>query len=82
MLEELLIEHVSALRAAGVVTLNRVAHDGMRVRASAGSGSFARKETLERHMSEAREQVEALRKELEQDPKRNPGFTCTRAGRA
>jgi transposase len=71
VLEELLIDHVSALRLAGVVTLNRVAHDGMRVRASAGKGSFGRKETLERHMKEAREQVEALRKELEQDPGRS-----------
>jgi len=68
VLEELLIDNVSALRAAGAVSLKRVSHDGVRVRAAAGTGSFRRKETLERFMREAREQVEALRKELEQDP--------------
>ena len=71
VLEELLIDHVSALLAAGVVTLNRVAHDGMRVRAAAGTGSFGRNERLGRHMAEARAQVEALREELEQDPGRS-----------
>src|SRR5471030_2509560 len=68
VLEELLIESVSSLRSAGVVTLNRVAHDGVRVRASAGSGSFRRKETLERFYQEAQEQVNALRWELEENP--------------
>jgi hypothetical protein len=54
-----------------VVSLNRVSHDGIRVRAAAGSGSFRRQETLGRFMQEAREQVEALRTELEQDPGRS-----------
>lgn len=68
VLEEVLIDHIAALRAAGVVSLNRVAHDGVRVRASAGSGSFRRKDTLERCLREARQQVEALRRELEENP--------------
>lgn len=71
VLDELLIDHMSALCAAGVVTLDRISHDGMRVRASAGSGSFRRKDTLEKYMLEARERVESLRKELEADPKRS-----------
>jgi transposase len=70
LFEEVLVDHVAALRAAGAVSLNRVAHDGMRVRAAAGSGSFRRKETLDRFMQEAQEQVDALRKELKQDPAR------------
>lgn len=68
VLEELLIDHVTSLRAAGVVSLNRVSHDGMRVRASAGIGSFRRRDTLERFMQEAKQQVEALRRELEENP--------------
>lgn len=68
VLEELMIDHITSLRAAGVVSLNRVSHDGIRVRASAGSGSFRRKETLERFQQEARQQVEALRRELEENP--------------
>lgn len=68
VLEEILIDHVTSLRAAGVVSLNRVSHDGVRVRASAGSGSFRRKSTLERFMQEAQQQVETLRRELEENP--------------
>jgi len=66
--EELLIDGVASLRAAGAVTLNRVAHDGMRVRASAGANSFRGKDTLDRFMQEAKEQVETLRRELDENP--------------
>lgn len=66
-LEALLVDFIARLRAAGAVTLQRVAHDGMRVRASAGSGSFRRKEKLEAYREEARAQLEALKKELQQD---------------
>jgi len=48
--------------------LDRVAHDGVRVRAHAGSGSFRRKETLERFQQEAEEQVQALKRELHETP--------------
>jgi hypothetical protein len=68
LLDRLLTESVARLRAQGLVTLQRVAHDGMRVRASAGGGSFRRKETLEHFLDEARAQVAALRRELEEDP--------------
>ena len=39
-------------------------------RADAGAASFRRKGTLEEHLEAARKQVEALRKELEEDPAR------------
>jgi transposase len=67
-LDELLTESVGTLMHAGLVTLRRVAQDGMRVRASAGAGSFRRRKTLESCEAEAREQVEALRAELDEDP--------------
>ncbi len=67
-LEELLTCGVAALIADGLVTLHRVTQDGKRVRASAGSNSFRRRKTLERCLQEARQQVEALRQELEDDP--------------
>ena len=50
---------------AGAVTLERVAQDGMRVRASAGASSFRRQETLEKHLKEARAHVARLAKERE-----------------
>lgn len=68
VLDQLLRDSVAALRAAGLVTMDRVAHDGVRVRAHAGSGSFRRKETLERFQQEAEEQVQALKRELHDDP--------------
>ena len=64
-LDELLTQIVASLTAAGAVTLERVAQDGMRVRASAGASSFRRQETLEAHLEEARVQVERLAKERE-----------------
>jgi transposase len=60
--DELLTQIVAALMAEGLVTLKRVAQDGMRVRAHAGKASFRRKKTLEKCLEEAREQVEALKK--------------------
>jgi hypothetical protein len=48
----------------------RVAQDGLRVRASAGSGSFGRKKKLKVYLKEAREQVEAVKK-LAEDPALN-----------
>ena len=63
-LDELLSQHIAALMKAGVVTLNAVAQDGMRVRASAGAASFRREETLEDCLRAARKQVEELKREL------------------
>jgi hypothetical protein len=68
LLDRLLTQSVAGLMLEGLVTMNRVAHDGMRVRAHAGSSSFRRGETLKRLEEEAQEQVEALRKELQDDP--------------
>ncbi|MFB3119272.1 MAG: IS1182 family transposase [Stenotrophomonas maltophilia] len=64
-LDELLTQIVASLTAAGAVSLERVAQDGMRVRASAGASSFRRRETLEKHLDEARAQVARLAQERE-----------------
>ena len=76
-LDELLTQIAASLMAAGAVTLERVAQDGMRVRASAGASSFRRQETLEKHLEEARAQVARLAQEREHpDPgvgQREPG---------
>jgi transposase len=67
-IDELLTKVVGSLLSAGAVTMERVAQDGMKVRASAGAPSFRRKESLEKCLKEAREQVETLRKELDAEP--------------
>jgi len=67
-LDTLLTQGVAALMAQGLVTLERVAQDGVRVRASAGAASFRRRPTLEACLAEAEAQVQALRAELDADP--------------
>ncbi|MDP2743678.1 MAG: IS1182 family transposase [Dehalococcoidia bacterium] len=71
-LDDLLTQIVGCLLAGDVVSLNQVAQDGMRVRASAGAASFRRKETLERCLEEAKEQVQMLAQEREHP---EPGVT-------
>ena len=68
LLDQLLSQSVAVLMAEGLVDLNRVAQDGMRVRASAGAASFRRRPTLEEALAEAEAQVQALRAELQDDP--------------
>lgn len=67
-LNEVLTKSVAAMMMEGLVSLKRVAQDGKRVRASAGSKSFRRRKTLESCLQVAQEQVEALKQELEEQP--------------
>jgi transposase len=67
-LDGVLTHSVAVLREQDLVDLNRVALDGMRVRASAGAASFHRKATLEECLAEAEEQVARLKEELDDDP--------------
>lgn len=64
-LDELLTQIVASLMAAEAVTLERVAQDGMRVRAGAGASSFRRQERLEDCLETARAQVTRLAQERE-----------------
>jgi transposase len=67
-LDQTLTRSVALLMEQDLVTLDRVAQDGMKVRASAGAASFRRRPTLEDLLVEAQEQVQALKAELETDP--------------
>ena len=58
-LEALMVQVLAVLMDQGLVSLNRVAQDG--VRASAGGSSFRRQGRLEEHRREAQAQVEALK---------------------
>lgn len=68
VLDQVLTQSVAVLMEQGLVKLNRVSQDGIRVRASAGAASFRRQPSLERCLQEAQEQVERLRAELEKEP--------------
>ena len=67
-LDGVLTHSVAVLREQDLVDLNRVAQDGMRVRASAGAASFRRRCTLEECLAEATDQVQRLKEELDDDP--------------
>jgi transposase len=67
-LDDLLTDNLASLMAAGVVKLKRVAQDGMRVRASAGAGSFRREEKLKGYLDAARQQVDTLKRQVVDDP--------------
>lgn len=69
-LDDLLTRSVAALLHQGLVDLNRVTQDGVRVRASAGSKTFRRRPALTNCLSEARQQVQKLKAER-QDPEQD-----------
>ena len=68
LMDELLTDNVAALAAAGAISLERVAQDGMRVRADAGAASFHRQASLEEHLGQARELVQTLKTQAQADP--------------
>lgn len=63
VLDQILTDTIATLLHQKLVTLDTVAQDGMRVRASAGGSSFRRRTTLEKCRTEARQQVERLQQE-------------------
>jgi len=65
---ELLTESLASLMSAGVVDLESVAQDGIRVRASAGAASFRRKVKLEELLEVAHKRIQELKQELNDDP--------------
>ena len=67
LMDELLTDNVAALAAAGAISLERVAQDGMRVRADAGAASFRRQASLQEHLSEAGELVQSAKKAAQVD---------------
>jgi len=63
-----LTHSITALLQAGAISLSRTAQDGLRVRAAAGSASFRRQASLQTHLAAAEQQVQTLKRELEQAP--------------
>jgi transposase len=68
LLDRLLAGGVATLVEAGLVALDVLAQDGLRVRAAAGAASFRRRRRLEELRAAAQARVARLRTELETDP--------------
>jgi len=72
-LEQILVDTVASLVDQGLVPLETIAQDGMRVRASAGGSSFRRKPTLIRLQQEAQAHLDRLNQEGESESQRQDG---------
>jgi hypothetical protein len=81
LLESLLIDSVASLIDQGLVPLETVAQDGMRVRASAGSSSFRRKPSLEKLQQEAAAHLERLNQESKDESARQEADARRQAAR-
>jgi len=69
-LRELFVQVLGVLSSEGLVSLERVMHDGTRIKANAGADSFRREERLKEHLEAARKQVEAMGDPREEEPAR------------
>jgi transposase len=66
-LDALFTQVLTALLERGVVKVERISQDSKRVRASAGSSSFHRRETLQRQLEEVRRYVEELKRQAAEE---------------
>jgi len=70
-LNRLLAESVTALAAEGLIDLDMLSQDGVRVRAAAGASSFRRRGRLEEHIAAVKALLAELAKEADGDPAAN-----------
>lgn len=59
-LDKLFIEVLGLLSAEGLVSLQRVMHDGTKIKACAGADTFRREEKIRAHLEMARQQVREM----------------------
>lgn len=68
LLDQILAQSLASLTREGLVDINTVAQDGMRIRASAGASSFRREATLKEHLKDAVDHLQTLKTEIEVNP--------------
>ena len=68
LVDRLLKENVATLAACGLIDLDKLAQDGVRVRSIAGAASYRRRARLEEHLARAHEVLEQLKHEVHDDP--------------
>jgi hypothetical protein len=67
-IEQLLCDHVASLSTAGLIDLDEVAQDGVRIRASAGAASFRRRKSLRNELAKAKRLLRRLARQNDDDP--------------
>ena len=78
-LKGLFVQVLALLSADGLITLERVMQDGTKIKASAASNSFRGKERIEKAMTAALEQVEAVNQIPEEESSRRTAKARERA---
>jgi transposase len=71
-IEQLLCDHVASLSAAGLIELDEVAQDGVRIRANAGAASFRRRKTLRGELAKAKRLLRRLARQSDNDDEDGP----------
>jgi transposase len=79
-LHELFVNALGVLSGEGLVSLERVMHDGTKIKAFAGADSFRREERIAAHLEAARQQVQAL-EQADQEESMQQGAARQRAAR-
>jgi transposase len=77
-LDELFTQVIASLVERELVSVSRVSQDGVRVRVSAGAGSFRREERLQKLLAETKGHVAELRRQME-EPGYGGGLTARQA---
>jgi len=67
-LDDLFTQLLAMLQSGGLLSLERVMHDGTKIRAQAGSDTFRREKTLREHLADARRVVKSMG-----EPRAEPG---------
>jgi transposase len=80
-LKKLFVQILGLLNADGLVTLERVMQDGTKIRASAASESFRRKERVEQALKQAAQQLAAVEEMGEEETTRRAAKARERAQR-
>jgi len=66
-LRRLFIEVLAMLSKEGLITMERVMHDGTRIKAHAGRDTFRKKEAILEHLARAEDHVRAMEEASEED---------------
>jgi transposase len=80
-LDGLFAQLLAILSSEGLITLEKVVHDGTKVKAAASGNSFHREKTLRAHLQAAQERVRVMGDPREEAPDRRTRAARQRAGR-
>lgn len=80
-LDTLFAQLLGVLSNEGLITLERVMHDGTKIKASASGSSFHREKTLRAHLEAAQERVRAMGDPQQEEPGQRAAGARERAAR-